>query len=213
MTTKKMVIIAILSAMAVVSNLLLHFPLVPAVPFMMYDPKDIIIVIAGFIFGPLTAFGISVITSVVEIFYHGGNYIDIFMNIISTCAFACTASFIYKKMKSKKGAIIGLVSGVVFSCLIMMLWNYIVTPGYYKLPREVVVDLMLPGILPFNLLKNSLNAGIALLLYKPVVTILRSSNLLEQSENKGKISIGLILIGIFVILTVVMITLVINGIL
>ena len=213
MTIKKMVIIAILSAMAVVSNILLHFPLVPAVPFMMYDPKDIIIVIGGFIFGPLIAFGISAITSVVEIFYHGGNYIDIFMNIISTCAFACTASFIYKKMKNKKGAIIGLASGIIFSCAIMLLWNYIVTPVYYELPREVVVDLMLPGILPFNLLKNSLNAAVALLLYKPVVTILRSSNLLEQSQNKGKLSVGLILIAIFVLLTVIMIILVINGIL
>ena len=54
-STKKLTTIAILSAMAMVLNLLIHFPLVPAVSFLSYDPKDIIIVIAGFIYGPMTS--------------------------------------------------------------------------------------------------------------------------------------------------------------
>ncbi len=48
-STKKLTTIAILSAMAMVLNLLIQFPIVPAVSFLSYDPKDIIIVIAGFI--------------------------------------------------------------------------------------------------------------------------------------------------------------------
>ena len=50
-STKKLTTIAILSAMAMVLNLLIQFPIVPAVSFLSYDPKDIIIVIAGFIYG------------------------------------------------------------------------------------------------------------------------------------------------------------------
>ena len=55
-STKKLTTIAILSAMAMVLNLLIQFPIVPAVSFLSYDPKDIIIVIAGFIYGPMTSF-------------------------------------------------------------------------------------------------------------------------------------------------------------
>lgn len=153
----------------------------------------------------------SLVTSVLEILYHGGNHIDIIMNVISTCAFVCPAAIIYKKMKSKSGAIIGLISGVVISTLIMLLWNYIVTPGYYNLPREAVVELMIPGILPFNLIKNVINAAIAFILYKPIVTVFRTTNLLEKSESKSKINIGYILLALFIILTMVMILLVING--
>ena len=211
MSVKKMVTIAILCSMAIVSNMIFNFPLVAAVPFMKYDPKDIIIVIAGFIYGPLVSVGMSFITSVLEILYHGGNYIDVIMNVISTCAFVCPAALIYKKIKSKKGAVIGLISGVMISTLIMLLWNYIVTPGYYKLPREAVVELMIPGILPFNLIKNVINAVLAFILYKPIVTIFRSTSLLEKSEKKAKISVGLILISIFILVTVVLLLLVING--
>ena len=55
-STKKLTTIAILSAMAMVLNLLIQFPIVPALSFLSYDPKDIIIVIAGFIYGPMTSF-------------------------------------------------------------------------------------------------------------------------------------------------------------
>ena len=211
MSVRKMVTIAILSSMAIVSNMIFNFPLVAAVPFMKYDPKDIIIIIAGFIYGPLVSVGMSVITSVLEILYHGGNYIDIIMNVISTCALVCPAAVIYKKMKSKSGAVIGLISGVIISTSIMLLWNYIVTPGYYKLPREAVVELMLPGILPFNLIKNVINVVLAFILYKPIVGIFRSTNLIEKSEKKAKISIGLILISLFILITVILLLLVLNG--
>ncbi|MEI3147733.1 MAG: hypothetical protein V8T10_07240 [Merdibacter sp.] len=38
--------------LAVIVNLLIHFPLIPAVEFLSYDAKDVIIVIGGFIYGP-----------------------------------------------------------------------------------------------------------------------------------------------------------------
>ena len=81
-STKKLTTIAILSAMAMVLNLLIHFPLVPAVSFLSYDPKDIIIVIAGFIYGPMTSFIMSVLCSFLEIVFRGGNLLDVLMDEI-----------------------------------------------------------------------------------------------------------------------------------
>ena len=129
-STKKLTTIAILSAMAMVLNLLIQFPIVPAVSFLSYDPKDIIIVIAGFIYGPMTSFIMSLLCSFLEIVFRGGNLLDVLMNVISTCTFACVAACIYKYKHSKKGAIIGLVLGTVCCTLSMTLWNYIITPIY-----------------------------------------------------------------------------------
>ena len=58
----------------------------------------------------------------------------------------------------------------------MMFWNYWIAPIYMGYPREAIVKLLLPAFLPFNLIKGGLNAAIAMLLYKPVVTALRHSN-------------------------------------
>lgn len=212
MKVKEMTTLGILCALAMVINLLAFFPLVPAVPWLTYDPKDIIIVIGGFIYGPFASFLMSAICSVLEIMIKGGTVLDVLMNMISTCTFACVAASIYKKNHTKKGAMIGLGAGVLCTTVSMVVWNYIVTPFYYQMPREAVVALMLPGIIPFNLLKAGLNAGITLFLYKSVVTILRGAHLVEssqQSQTKGK---GLVGIGIFIVVSIVFIILAMQGI-
>lgn len=94
MTTKKITTLGMLCGLAVIVNLLIHFPLIPSVEFLSYDAKDVIIVIGGFIYGAGSAFIMSVITSLLEIMYRGGNLLDVLMNVISTCTFACVAAWI-----------------------------------------------------------------------------------------------------------------------
>ncbi len=151
--------------------------------FLSYDAKDVIIVIGGFIYGPGSAFIMSVITSLLEIMYRGGNLLDVLMNVISTCTFACVAAWIYKRDHTREGAFIGLGAGIVCCVLSMLLWNYIVTPIYFGMPREAVVSILVPGILPFNLLKCGLNTGLTLFLYKPIVGVFRRTSLVEHSSG------------------------------
>ena len=212
MTTKKIVTIGILCAMAVVLNFMIRFPMVPAVSFLNYDPKDIIIVIAGFIYGPLSASLMSIITSAMELMYHPGTILDVLMNVISTCAFVCPAAVIYKLNHTKKGAVIGLLAGVFCTTFCMAVWNYIVTPIYFGMPREAVIAMMLPGIIPFNLLKSGLNAGITLFLYKPVVTVLRSTNLVEKKDRHENRNSELLILGLFITISIICVILVLQGI-
>ena len=51
------------------------------------------------------------------------------LNALATCSFCCTASFLYKKMHTKKGAVLGLACGVVCLVGVMLLWNYLVPPS------------------------------------------------------------------------------------
>lgn len=205
---KKMTTVAMLCAAAYVVMLIGR---IPVVLFLKYDPKDVVIAIGGFVFGPLTAFTISALVGLVEMFTASETgIIGLVMNIISSCSFACTAAFIYKKAKNIKGAVIGLAAGVAVMATVMLLWNYLITPLYMDIPREEVVPLLTSAILPFNLLKGCLNSAIVFLIYKPIVKALRKADLLPPSSSaeQSKSRVGAILITVVVLITCIMAVLV-----
>ena len=210
---KKLVIMGMMAALAYVAMLLIR---IPVVAFLKYEPKDVIITIAGFIFGPLAAFLISLVVSLVEmVTVSDTGWIGALMNLISTCAFACTAAIIYKKIHTIRGAVIGLLSGVLVMIAVMMLWNYLITPIYMTMPREEVAKLLPTVFLPFNALKGGLNAAITMLLYKPVVLTLRRANLIPASTGSGqekhKVNVGLLVFAAAVLVTCIIFVLVLSG--
>ena len=211
--TKKITVIAMLSAIA---YLVMVVGRIPIVLFLKYDPKDVIITIGGFLFGPLTAFTMSALVSSVEMLtVSTTGFIGLLMDIISSCSFACTAAIIYKKKHNYKGAILGLIAGWLVTTATMLLWNYLITPIYLGYPREAVVELLIPAFLPFNLLKGGLNASIAMLIYKPLSKALRSANLMprveETSTNRKKVTIGSVLVSSLIIVSCILLILEFQG--
>ena len=209
--TKKLTTISMLCALAYAATV---FGRVPLVLFLKYDPKDIIIAISDLIFGPLTSFSVALIVSLVEMFTISENGIlGFLMNVISSCSFACTAAIIYNKKRKISGAIVGLFCGWGCMVLVMLLWNYLITPIYMGYSRAAVVELLIPAFLPFNLIKGGLNAAITMILYKPIVTALRRSHLVEtnQMEIRTKFNIGLILIALLIITTCTLLLLSLKG--
>ena len=220
--TKKMTLMAMMAALAYVVmwlskvTLIGAIVLVPAAPFLQYDPKDVVIVIAAFLMGPLYGFVISLLVSLVEmITISDTGYIGCIMNIISTCCFVCPAAFIYKKMKTQKGAVIGLAVGCVLVTIAMVLWNYLITPLYMGMDRATVAGMLLPVFVPFNLLKAGINMAITLILYKPIVRILRKAGLVEASTGgageQKKSKLGTWVLGIFLLITCIVCILVMKG--
>jgi riboflavin transporter FmnP len=212
----KLTVMAMLCALSFVAVLAIRIPLIPMVPFLEYEPKDVIIVTGGFLFGPMSAAVISIIVSFIEMFtISSTGIIGLIMNILSTVAFVCPAAYLYKKHHSMKGALIGMIVGTLLMTLIMVLWNYLITPIYMGYPREAVVKLMLPAFVPFNMLKGGINTGITLLIYKPLVTTLRKSNLLNftetVSEKKSSFSLGMTLTAAVVLATCLMVIMVMRG--
>lgn len=181
-----------------------------------YEPKDALIVIAGFIFGPLSAVIVSVLVSLIEMITISttGPY-GLLMNVVSSCSFAVPAAWIYSRHRTQKGAVIGLTVGVLTMAAAMVAWNYIITPLYIGVPREVVAGMLAKTFLPFNLIKGGINAGLAMLVYKPLVTILRKTTMLEPAENgkKGRFSLGFTLFALAVLVTFVLLLLSMLGIL
>ena len=205
--TKKLTTIGMLCAFAYVAAVVGRIPLVL---FLKYDPKDVIIVIGGFLFGPLTSIAITVVVSVVQLFTTSATGIwGCTMNIISSCAFSCPAALLYKKKHTLSGAMLGLCCGWGCQVVVMMIWNYLIAPVYMNYPREMIMELLLSAFLPFNVIKGGLNAAITMLLYKPVVTALRRSNLIDskQQANKMQMHAGVLLTALFIIVTCVLLIL------
>lgn len=194
--------LGMLTAMAVVVTLLVRFPLVPAVSFLQYDPKDIVIMIGGFLLGPVSGAVISCLASVIELLFKGGTVIDVIMNIVATCAFVCPAAYVYKKNHTRKGAVIGLCTGTLVNILVMLLWNYVMTPIYFGMPREAVIP-MLPWIALFNLLKCGINGLIVFLIYKPVAKALRFMTEDEKETPQQKKQSLTLFIGFVVVCVLV----------
>ena len=199
--TKKMAIIAMFAAMSYVITVIshyLHLTIVPSVPFLTYDPKDIIICIGGFVLGPIPALIISIVVSFLEmITISTTGFYGFIMNIFSTCAFVIPAALIYKTKKSFMGAILSLVTGFVSVAISMTLWNIIITPIYMGVERTLLIKNFLWPIVIFNLVKTSVNVAAVLLLYKPIISALRAIKLVEKKEKKSdfKTTITMLTIG------------------
>ena len=215
MDTKTVVSLAMLTGIAFV--VMLASKLMPGVMFLDFDFKDVVICIGGFTYGPVAAALISIAVAFIEMITisHTGFW-GFLMNVLATGAFCCTASAIYQKLHTKKGAVIGLFSGMAALVVIMLLWNWLITPIYMGLPRAEVVAMLPTLFLPFNLAKGGMNMAATLLLYKPVVTALRKSGLVPASANaqqsEGKtLSAGFLLFSLFLLATFVVMALVLAG--
>ncbi len=209
---RKMIIMAMLAAIAL---LLVSTVRIPVVLFLNYEPKDVAITIGGFLLGPFASLIISAVVTLVEmVTISDTGIIGCVMNFLSTVSFSCTAAFIYKKSRTLKGAIFGLLAGSVTMIAVMLLWNWLITPLYMGGTREAVAKMLLPVFLPFNALKAGLNSALTLALYKPLSAALRKTRLLPQSSltEKAIAKPAIYLLAFAILVTCILLLLVMRGI-
>lgn len=181
---KRLTSAGMLIAMAFLMVALIRIPLIPSLDFLRYEPKDVIITLGGLIWGPVTAISVIICTAFLEmITISSTGFWGFLMNVIASMMFALPVSILYKKKKGQGTAAIGLLLGVIAMTGSMLLWNYLITPIYMGYPREAVAAMLIPGFLPFNLIKSGINAVLTFILYKPVITALRSIGYVEVRSS------------------------------
>ncbi|MDO4865784.1 MAG: ECF transporter S component [Clostridia bacterium] len=203
--SKRLTLMAMLAAMAYVAMLVTR-PLPAVAGFLSYDLKDVIVAMSGFLLGPVAAALITLVVSLIEmVTVSSTGPIGLLMNVLSTLAFALPAALLYRKNRTLRSAAVGLALGVVIMTAVMLAWNYIITPMYMAVPRSVVAGMLLPTFLPFNLVKGGLNAGITMLLYKPLSTALKRAGLLASQGGGAprRFNLTATLISAFVVVTCV----------
>jgi riboflavin transporter FmnP len=180
---------AMLIALSVALVAVIHFPIFPAADYLEYDPADIPVLIGTFALGPLAGIAITVIEATIQgltVSAKSGLY-GIIMHIIATSTYVIVAGNIYKRSKSKKTAGIGIIFGTIAMAAIMAGANMIVTPMFTGMPASAIKDLLLPIIVPFNLIKAGVNGVITFIIYKPISHLIhgRTGRVGGGSETKN----------------------------
>lgn len=166
-STRQLVVMAMLTAISVVFVSLIHFPIFPAAAFLEYDPADIPILIGTLMYGPVAGVILTVVASLIQgmTVSAGSGIIGIIMHVFATgiCAFA--AGGIYNRNKTRKNAAIGLAIGAILMTIAMVIMNLIFTPLFMGAPLEAVISMLVPIIIPFNLLKAGINCIFTFILF------------------------------------------------
>ena len=195
-TVQKLTYTGILAALAFVI-MLWEIPLWFAPPFYKIDFSEVPVLLGGLLFGPACGISVEALKIVLHLIFKGTStaYVGELANFIIGCCFVVPASIVFKVHVHKKNAAVAAVIGCIIGIVCMAaggaLINYFVLiPAYstmYGLPLEKIIEmghaanhaitdlkaLILLAVVPFNLLKGILSAGVGLLLYRTLKNAVR----------------------------------------
>ena len=192
MTTKMITQIGMLGAIAVVL-MLFDIPLPFAPSFYKIDFSEVPILVGCFAMGPAAGALIELVKIVLNLVINGTDtaFVGEIANLIIGCALCVPAGIIYKRKKSKKGALIGMGVGILCMTVLGCFINaYILLPTYaaaFNMPIDSLVAMgtavnsniqslftfVIFAVAPFNLLKGALVSLVVLCIYKKISPILK----------------------------------------
>lgn len=192
MSINTIVKIAMLGVMGFVL-MFFQFPLPFAPPFMSVDFGDVPSLIGAFALGPVQGIAISFVKIFLSAIIKGTmtGYVGELSNFFVSSVFVFTAGMYYRKHYNFKGAIIGMIIGVISMTILATASNYFVIFPLYAtvlgLPINALIGmgtalnssinslftLMLFAVVPFNIVKGTLVALVTTALYKHLSSILK----------------------------------------
>lgn len=190
MSVKMITQAGMLGAIAVVL-MLFEIPLPFAPAFYEIDFSEVPVLVGAFAMGPLAGLLIEFVKILLLINGTTTAGVGEIANFLIGISFCLPASLIYRKMHSKKGAIVGLASGTLIMTAAGCFLNaYVLLPAYakaFEMPIDALVGMgtavnakitdlftfVVFAVAPFNLLKGVLVSLVVVLIYKKISPILK----------------------------------------
>ena len=192
LTTRMITQIGMLGAIATVL-MLFEIPLPFAPSFYEIDFSEVPVLIGCFSMGPMAGVLIELVKIILNFVINGTTTAGVgeAANYVIGISFCLPAAILYKKMKTKRGAVVGLAVGTVFMTVLGCFVNaYILLPTYaaaFKMPIDALVGMgtavnanitslftfVMFAVAPFNLLKGVFDSIIVLAIYKKISPILK----------------------------------------
>jgi len=184
-SARQLALMAMFLALGTVLSFI-EFPLLPGTDFLKYDAANVPALLIGFAYGPLAGCIVATLIPWLHSLF-AGNPWGALMNTCIGIAYVLPSALIYrasrrlsrrdsssetdsasqsKKMSGNLGLIIGLAIGCVLAVGMAMVMNLLVTPIYTGAPLAAIKAMILPILLPFNVLKVLLNSVLGFLLMK-----------------------------------------------
>lgn len=193
--TRTLVEIGMLGAIATVL-MLFEFPLpFIAPPFYELDLSEVPVLVGAFALGPAAGAMIELIKVLLNLLINGTATACVgeIANYIIGCSFIIPAALIYKKRKSKKNALLGMVIGTATMAALGCFINaYVLLPTYaaaFGMPIDAIVGIgssinanindilsfVVLAVAPFNIIKGIVVSMITLLIYKHISPLLKGN--------------------------------------
>ncbi len=201
----KQIKITLLSAMAFLL-MYLEFPLPIFPQFLKIDLSDLPALIGAFALGPVEGVIIEFLKNVLHILFKGTQtvFVGELANFLVGGILVFTSGYFYKKEKTRRNAILGLMFGTALMTVLAGILNYyILVPVYakaFKVPIDALVAMgskvngnikslgtyILWGVVPFNLIKGIMVSIVTLGMYKSVSPILHKEDLVIEKHDMAK---------------------------
>ncbi|EMR07433.1 Riboflavin ECF transporter S component FmnP [Bhargavaea cecembensis DSE10] len=172
---RSMIAIAMLSSISFVL-MLFNFPLPPFPAFLQVDFSEVPAIIAAITMGPVAGILVELLKNVLDWVFSGsptGVPVGHMANFATGVLFILPVWWVYHRLSTAKGMTTGLILGTFSMAIGMSLLNYVLfLPLYVKfmnfpvMSGEELYQMIVLGILPFNLLKGIILAAIILLLFR-----------------------------------------------
>ena len=167
-STRRIAVYALFVALSMAVSFI-EFPLIPGVPWLKYDPSGIVCLVAGFAYGPAAAVLVSVLGFVPHVFADPWGSL---MAVLASATLVVPAALVYRRLRTRRGALIGIIAGAVVALAVAIIGNLLVTPIYADMTVEQVAAMIVPALLPFNLAKLAVHGVVTFLIYKPISNLL-----------------------------------------
>lgn len=177
-STRQLVTMALMCAISALFSFV-QIPLIPGLTFLTYDPSLMPAMVCGFAFGPAAGFVVGSLAAVI----HGlilGEWVGSMMNIVATLCFVVPAALVYRRIHTFKGAVAGLVLGGAAAIAGAVIANLTIGVWFWYGSVEAIAPMILPALVPFNLVKTILNSVLTMVVYKAV------SNLITPKKDQVK---------------------------
>lgn len=165
----------------------LKFPLPFFPSFLEFHFDEIPVFIAGFAYGPFSAFAVLVVKTIIKLPFTSTLTVGEWADLIYSSAFIIPAAIIYQRRRDIKGVIAGFSLGFIVQIIVSLVFNvYIMIPFYMFVmgfPEAAILamaqaanpavtnigwSLGFLAIVPFNLLKNTMVVILTFLVYKSI---------------------------------------------
>ena len=175
-SVRELVTLAIFSSLGMALSFI-QIPIFPPAPYLQYDPSGIVTLTVALMYGPAAGIMVQLVSWIPKLIMSPLGSLLTFVAMIGA---VLIVGLIYKKFHNLKGAIVAIVVGSVVFTAIAIAMNFVITPIYTPgVTVEAVASMVVPILLPFNIIKCVINGVVTSLLYKPV------SNLVKMRDSRA----------------------------
>ena len=177
-SVKRLALDGVMAALGVVLMLLVRFPLIPAAPWMLYDGGDIPAIVGALIVGPWHGLLILAVICLVQLLTpNSSGFYGLLMHFLASGLMVFLPAFVWRRRGTQKALIISLIAAALLMTAVMIPLNLLIAPLFLGTSLDDVIKMIVPILIPFNLVKGLINIAASYLIFRGIQGIVRKIEL------------------------------------